>query len=147
VDVRLERVARTLGATPWQAFRTVTLPMAARGILSGALLMWARGISEFGAVVILAFHPMVIPVLLYERFEAFGLRAVQPVTSLVIAVCLGLFGLVQVVAGGVTMGISASSPGIKLIRSFLSSGLGRRPHSPDRFQNWRAALFLSAILK
>ena len=99
VDVRLEHVARTLGATPWQAFRTVALPMAARGILSGALLMWARGISEFGAVVILAFHPMVIPVLLYERFEAFGLRAAQPVTSLVIAVCLALFGLVQVVAG------------------------------------------------
>lgn len=99
VDVRLEYVARTLGATPWYAFRTIALPIAARGILSGALLMWARGISEFGAVVILAFHPMVIPVLLYERFEAFGLRAAQPVASLVIAICLMLFGLVRVVAG------------------------------------------------
>jgi ABC-type sulfate transport system permease component len=45
------------GASPWQVFWHVALPQAWRGILSGALLMWARGISEFGAVVILAYHP------------------------------------------------------------------------------------------
>ncbi len=50
VDVRLENVARTLGASPWQVFRRVTFPLARRSILSGTLMMWARGISEFGAV-------------------------------------------------------------------------------------------------
>ena len=66
VNPRLERVARTLGASPWRAFWRVSFPLAWRSILSGMILMWARGISEFGAVVILAYHPMVAPILLYE---------------------------------------------------------------------------------
>ena len=73
VDDELERVALTDGASPWQAFWHVTLPLAWRGVLGGAVMMWARGISEFGAVVILAYHPKIVPVLVYERFEGFGL--------------------------------------------------------------------------
>ncbi len=91
VDPRLERVARTLGATPWQAFWWVTLPLAWRGILSGAIMMWARGISEFGAVIILAYHPMIAPVLLYDRFETFGLRYALPIATLLIVVSLIVF--------------------------------------------------------
>jgi len=91
VDPRLEHVARTLGASPWQAFRRVAFPLAWRAILSGMILMWARGLSEFGAVVILAYHPMVAPVLLYERFEAFGLNYARPVAALMILICLGTF--------------------------------------------------------
>jgi molybdopterin-binding protein len=55
------------------------------------ILMWARGLSEFGAVVILAYHPMVAPVLLYERFESFGLNYARPVAALMILICLGAF--------------------------------------------------------
>jgi molybdopterin-binding protein len=91
VDRRLEHVARTLGASPWQAFRRVAFPLAWRAILSGMILMWARGLSEFGAVVILAYHPMVAPVLLYERFESFGLNYARPVAALMILICLGTF--------------------------------------------------------
>jgi len=72
VDVRLENTARTLGASPFQAFWTVALPLAKKSILSGSIMMWARGISEFGAVVILAYHPMTAPVLIFERFQNFG---------------------------------------------------------------------------
>ena len=57
VDPRYEQLARTLGATPGVAFARVALPLAGRGVLAGALLMWARGMSEFGAVVILAYNP------------------------------------------------------------------------------------------
>jgi molybdate/tungstate transport system permease protein len=71
VDEELERVALIDGATPWQAFWYVSLPQAWRGVLAGALMMWARGISEFGAVVILAYHPKIVPVLVFERFEGF----------------------------------------------------------------------------
>ena len=53
----------------------MTFPQAWRGVMAGALLMWGRGISEFGAVVILAYNPKVISVLTFERFEGFGLRA------------------------------------------------------------------------
>jgi molybdopterin-binding protein len=91
IDPRLEHVARTLGASPWQAFWRVAFPLAWRSILSGMILMWARGLSEFGAVVILAYHPMVAPVLLYERFESFGLNYARPVAALMILICLSTF--------------------------------------------------------
>jgi len=91
VDEELERVALIDGATPWQAFWHVLLPQAWRGVLAGALMMWARGISEFGAVVILAYHPKIVPVLVFERFEGFGLVAAQPVAALLVLVVLATF--------------------------------------------------------
>jgi molybdate/tungstate transport system permease protein len=91
VDEELERVALIDGATPWQAFWHVSLPQAGRGVLAGALMMWARGISEFGAVVILAYHPKIVPVLVFERFQGFGLVAAQPVAALLILVALATF--------------------------------------------------------
>jgi molybdate/tungstate transport system permease protein len=98
VDPRLERVARTLGASPWQTFRRISFPLAWRSILSGMVLMWARGLSEFGAVAILAYHPMVAPVLLYERFESFGLTYARPVATLVVLICLVTFVALRVTA-------------------------------------------------
>lgn len=100
VDPRLERVARTLGASPWRAFWWVSFPLAWRSILSGMILMWARGLSEFGAVVILAYHPMVASVLLYERFESFGLRYARPVATLMILICLATFVVLRLTAVG-----------------------------------------------
>jgi molybdate/tungstate transport system permease protein len=97
VDPELESVALSDGATPWQAFFRVTLPLAWRGVMAGALMMWGRGISEFGAIVILAYHPKVIPVLVYERFSGFGLDEAQPVAVLLILASLIVFLLVQIV--------------------------------------------------
>jgi molybdate/tungstate transport system permease protein len=91
VDDELERVAMIDGATAWGAFWHVTLPLAWRGVLGGAVMMWARGISEFGAVVILAYHPKIVPVLVYERFNGFGLGAAQPVALLLIIVAIAVF--------------------------------------------------------
>jgi len=91
VDVRLEKVARSLGASPWQAFFKISLPLAWRSIVAGNIMMWARGISEFGAVLILAYHPMIAPVLVYERFETYGLDYARPVAVLLIIVCLIVF--------------------------------------------------------
>jgi molybdate/tungstate transport system permease protein len=99
VDPRLERVARTLGASPWQAFWRVSFPLAWRSILSGIVLMWARGLSEFGAVVILAYHPMAAPILLYERFLSFGLRYSRPIATLMILICLLTFVVLRVTVG------------------------------------------------
>jgi molybdate/tungstate transport system permease protein len=98
VDPRLERVARTLGASPWQTFWRVSFPLAWRSILSGMILMWARGLSEFGAVVILAYHPMIAPVLLYERFESYGLDYARPVATLIILICLMTFVALRLIA-------------------------------------------------
>jgi molybdate transport system permease protein len=54
VPVRLEQVARTLGASEWRAFATVTLPLARRGLVSGIVLAFARAIGEFGATIVVA---------------------------------------------------------------------------------------------
>jgi molybdate transport system permease protein len=54
VDPRLERVARTLGAGPLRAFCTVTLRLSLPGLLSGALLTFARSLGEFGATITFA---------------------------------------------------------------------------------------------
>jgi molybdate/tungstate transport system permease protein len=99
VPVRIEQAALNLGASPLRVFLTISIPMAWRSVLSGLILMWARGMSEFGAVLIIAYHPIVTPVLIYERFGAFGLRHALPVTVLFVAVCLVFFVVLRVIAG------------------------------------------------
>ncbi|MFZ1220348.1 MAG: molybdate ABC transporter permease subunit [Chthoniobacterales bacterium] len=54
VNPRLEGIARTLGAHEWRVFATITLPLAFRGILAGAVLAFARAMGEFGATAIVA---------------------------------------------------------------------------------------------
>jgi molybdate/tungstate transport system permease protein len=81
VDVRLEGVARTLGDSPWRAFGRVTLPLAARGLVAAGVVTWARAVSEFGAIVILAYNPKVVSVLSYDRFTGFGLDEALPVAA------------------------------------------------------------------
>jgi molybdate/tungstate transport system permease protein len=95
VDRELEQAALADGASHWQAFYQVTLPLAWRGVAAGALMMWARGISEFGAVVILAYHPQIVPTLLYERFEGYGLNAARPVAAVLILAVLAVFILLR----------------------------------------------------
>jgi molybdate transport system permease protein len=51
VDRRLERAAGTLGASPLMVFLTVTLPLAAPGIIAGGILCFARAMGEFGATI------------------------------------------------------------------------------------------------
>lgn len=96
VEEEYELAALADGASHWQSFRRVALPLAWPGVLSGALMMWARGVSEFGAVVILAYHPKVVPVLVYERFEGFGLAAAQPVAAILIFAALVTFILFNI---------------------------------------------------
>ncbi|MFA8343366.1 MAG: ABC transporter permease [Rhodothermaceae bacterium] len=91
VPEKYEKAALNLGASQTRVFFTVSLPLAWRSILSGLILMWARGMSEFGAVIIVAYHPITTPVMIYERFTSFGLKYSMPVTVLFITICLGFF--------------------------------------------------------
>ena len=54
VHVRMEQIARTLGASEWRVFLTITLPLAVRGITGGVVLAFARAIGEFGATILFA---------------------------------------------------------------------------------------------
>lgn len=98
VDARLEKVARTLGASPLRTFFSITLPLARRSIFSGSLMMWARGISEFGAVYIIASYvpffgqyPVATPVLVAERFDMFGLSYATPVAVITMLISIFIF--------------------------------------------------------
>lgn len=51
VDIRLEQAARTLGASPWRVFYSITLPLIKPGVLSGLVLAFARSLGEFGATI------------------------------------------------------------------------------------------------
>ncbi len=98
VPVRLEKAALNLGASPFRVFFTISLPLAWRNILSGLIMMFARGMSEFGAVVIVAYHPMITPVLIFERFGAFGLKYAQPVAVIFITVSLVVFVILRLLS-------------------------------------------------
>jgi molybdate/tungstate transport system permease protein len=98
VPERTEKAAFTLGASPSRVFFTISLPMAWRNIVSGLVLMFARGMSEFGAVIVVAYHPMITPVLIYERFGSFGLKYARPVSILFILISLSLFILLRMIS-------------------------------------------------
>jgi molybdate/tungstate transport system permease protein len=100
VPEKLEKAALNLGASPARVFFTISLPLAWRSILSGLIMMWARGMSEFGAVVIVAYHPMTTPVLIWDRFASFGLDYAIPVAAVFIIVCLLFFIILRTFSSG-----------------------------------------------
>jgi molybdate/tungstate transport system permease protein len=98
VPVRYEKAAQILGASPIRIFFSISLPLAWKSIVSGLIMMFARGMSEFGAVVIVAYHPMITPVLIYERFGSFGLSYARPVAVLFIIVSLIFFIILRLLS-------------------------------------------------
>lgn len=54
VDRRFEGIAETLGAGSWRILTTITLPLASRGIIAGAILGFSRALGEFGATIMVA---------------------------------------------------------------------------------------------
>src|SRR5207247_9730565 len=88
VDRRYAAVARTLGDRAWRAFGRVTLPLAARGLGAASIVMWARAVSEFGAIVVLTYNPKVASVLSYDRFTSYGLAEALPVAAVLVILAL-----------------------------------------------------------
>jgi ABC-type sulfate/molybdate transport systems ATPase subunit/ABC-type sulfate transport system permease component len=75
IDPALPDVAATLGHGRWSRFTKVELPGASVGIGAGLLLAWLRAFGEFGATVVLAYHPYSLPVFTYVQFSSTGLPA------------------------------------------------------------------------
>ena len=98
VESRYEAVARTLGDSPWRSFRRVTLPLARRGLLAGAVVTWARAVSEFGAIVILAYQPRVASVLAYDRFSSEGLSGALPVAAVLVVLAIIPLALLRAIS-------------------------------------------------
>jgi len=86
INPRLENVSRSLGATAGQTFFRISLPLAIGQIVSGAIMCWARAVSEFGAVLVIAYYPRVGPVLMYDRFTSYGLTRARPVAVVLVLI-------------------------------------------------------------
>lgn len=103
IEPEYEEVAASLGAGVWQIFRLVMLPMARSGIAAGLTLGWMRALGEFGATVILAYHPYSLPVLNYVGLNSTGLGAALPLALLALliaAVVLLVLGVLERVDWG-----------------------------------------------
>jgi molybdate transport system permease protein len=74
VETSVEEAASDLGATPTRVMRSVTLPLAAPGLMAGAVLAWARAVGEFGATIMFAGNlpreTQTLPLAIYGRYEA-----------------------------------------------------------------------------
>lgn len=88
VPIEFEMASRNLGATRWQTFLNISLPLSRKSIISGLILMFSRGISEFGAVIMLAYFPTITPILIYQKFTTHGLIYAQPIAIIFVSICL-----------------------------------------------------------
>ncbi|MDE2294229.1 MAG: ATP-binding cassette domain-containing protein [Gammaproteobacteria bacterium] len=104
MDPDLEAVAATLGHRPLGTFLRVSLPSARYGLLAGLLLAWLRAFGEFGATMMVAYHPYSLPVYSYVAFGAQGLPAMLPILLPTLALALA----VMVLAG--LAGVRARAP-------------------------------------
>lgn len=95
IPVSYEKTSMSLGLSPGKTFFKVSLPLARHSIINGMIMMFARGMSEFGAVVIIAYHPLTIPTLIFERFGAFGLDHARPIAALFVLIALAVFILLR----------------------------------------------------
>ena len=86
IDPALDDVAASLGHRPLARFWRVSLPVAATGISAGLLLTWLRAFGEYGATVLLAYHPYSLPVYTDVQFSGTGLFTTQAPTALALGV-------------------------------------------------------------
>ncbi len=96
VEPSLMDVAATLGHSELSRFRRVALPVAARGIRAGMLLAWLRAFGEYGAVVVIAYHPFSLPVYTYNQFSGAGLPTTLAPSALALLVAVAVVGLSRI---------------------------------------------------
>ncbi|HTT87659.1 MAG TPA: ATP-binding cassette domain-containing protein, partial [Acidimicrobiales bacterium] len=94
VDPAQLHVAATLGHGELARLWRVALPVAAPGIGAGMLLAWLRAFGEYGATVVLAYHPFSLPVFTYNQLSGTGL----PTTMAPTALALGTAAVVVVLS-------------------------------------------------
>jgi molybdate/tungstate transport system permease protein len=97
VDPRLEQVAATLGHGRWSIFWHVSLPLARGGIIAGLLLAWMRALGEFGATVVMAYHPYTLPVYTCVQLTGSGVAGALPLALMALGVSVVVVGLIVVV--------------------------------------------------
>ena len=95
--LRYEGVARTLGATPYDAIETVSLPMLKRGILAGVILSFTRSLGETGATFLVMGSDVTVPPLVVNMVESLATSAALFASAYLIALSLVLLLLFRIV--------------------------------------------------
>lgn len=90
VPKEILEAGQTLGASGWNRFRFLTLPIALPGLASAVTLAWVRAVGEFGIVMIFAYFPQGIPVKLYTNLQNDGVDAVYTLLWMLLIVTLPL---------------------------------------------------------
>jgi ABC-type Fe3+/spermidine/putrescine transport system ATPase subunit/ABC-type sulfate transport system permease component len=93
VDPVLEDVAATMGRGRLVTFVKVSLPLAWPAIRAGLLLSWLRAFGEFGATVMVAYHPYSLPVYTYVAFGSQGLPVMMPILLPALAAAIAVYAL------------------------------------------------------
>jgi ABC-type Fe3+/spermidine/putrescine transport system ATPase subunit/ABC-type sulfate transport system permease component len=88
IDPALDDLAATLGHRPLARFWRVSLRVAGPGIRAGLLMTWLRAIGEYGATVLLAYHPYTLPVFTYVQFSSTGIPTTQAPTALALGIAV-----------------------------------------------------------
>jgi molybdate transport system permease protein len=93
IDHQMEESAHVEGASQWQLFSHVMLPLAGRALLSGAVLCWTRALGEFGATILFAGNlegvTQTMPLAIYLGFESnLGLAVALSVVLILVSVLL-----------------------------------------------------------
>src|SRR6185437_1083060 len=88
IDPALNDLAASLGRGPASRFWRVSLRVAAPGIQAGLLMTWLRAIGEYGATVLLAYHPYTLPVFTYVQFSSAGIPTTQAPTALALGIAI-----------------------------------------------------------
>ncbi len=96
IDPALDDLAASLGRGPASRFWLVSLRIAAPGIRAGLLLTWLRAIGEYGATVLLAYHPYTLPVFVSVLFSSTGIPQTQAPTALAIVVAVAVLLLTEI---------------------------------------------------
>lgn len=100
IPTRFEQVARTLGATPKQAFFTITLPLAKQGLFSALILTWAKAFGEFGATFTLAgsmaMKTETIPISIFMKLANADINGSIAMIMVLISVGISLLALARI---------------------------------------------------
>jgi molybdate transport system permease protein len=127
VDPVLEDVAVTLGRGPLATFIKVSLPLAWPAIRAGLLLAWLRAFGEFGATIMVAYHPYSLPVYTYVAFGSQGLPAMIPILLPTFAAAIAVFALSNI----------SISPTRRRARIAAGPSYATRPVAPFPGNSWR----------
>lgn len=95
VPTELLEATKLFGGGVWTQFLRVSIPLSASAIWVGITLTFARSIGEFGATMMMAYHPYTVPVDIWVEFTSGGLAAILPIAVALVILTLGIVWVVS----------------------------------------------------